>query len=311
LSAGPYCAYNRVVRPLKWVMTTLAIAALGASVWALRRAAFAQHRAGQRYEDLYYLPAPAWLPVLSLGYRQALADVIWIRSLVYFGEELGQRGRVKYVFAYTDAVLALDPDLRSAYSWVPTAAIYRPGAATMVDGLRAAEYLERAVARWPDDGELQWDLGSLLRFELVPAELDRVKKRALLERAAPHLEAAARLGAGPPWLALDNVDLLNKLGRVEQSIRKLEEMHGTVQDEELRREIETRLLRLRERSYVEAQRVANENFERERQRSYPYLSPSLFLLVGSKPAQVQYDKSLAEQYLAEPATVEPAPLDGE
>lgn len=289
---------------LKRVLALLAIAsamvALALAVRTLRLAAFAQHRAGQHYEDIYYLPNAAWLPVLSLGFRQALADLIWCKSLVYFGEELGHRGQVQYVFAYTDAVLALDPSFRSAYVWVATAAIYRPVAVSLENGLRAARYLERATQRWPDDGELQWDYGSLLRFELAPLETDRAKKRALLERAAPHLEAAARLGAGPPWLALNNAELLNKLGRTEQAIHQLEELRGTVQDDEVKRDIDRRLEQLRRETYVQAAQVAIDDFEQAHARSYPFLSPGLFLWVGDKPAADGYDRFIADGFLSEP-----------
>ncbi|MEY4508306.1 MAG: hypothetical protein RLZZ450_428 [Pseudomonadota bacterium] len=273
------------------------VVALG--VRTLRLAAVTQHKAGQHYEDIYYLPSAAWLPVLSLGFRQALADLIWCKSLIYFGEELGHRGQVQYVFAYTDAVLALDPSFRSAYVWVATAAIYRPVAVSLENGLRAARYLERATQRWPNDGELQWDYGSLLRFELAPLEPDRAKKRALLERAAPHLEAAARLGAGPPWLALNNAELLNKLGHTEQAIRQLEELHATVQEEEVKREIEQKLDRLRRETYVQAMQVADEEFEQTRVRAYPFLSPGLFLWVGDKSEVGAYEHFVADGFLSD------------
>ncbi len=280
------------------IIVLLAALALAWTTRQVRLVAVEQHQRGQRYEDRYYLPSARWLPVLSLGYRQALADVIWCKSLVYFGEELVHRGQVKYVFEYADAVLALDPDFRAAYPWVATAAIYRPVAVSIDNGLRAASYLERAVKRWPNDGELHWDYGSLLRFELAPLETDRAKKQALLERAAPHLEAAARLGAGPPWLAINNVDLLNKLGRTEQAIRHLEELYGTVQDADVREEIERRLTALRSHSYLESMRAAHEQFEQSRERSYPYLSPGLFLFVGERPAADAHERWLANDFMA-------------
>ena len=261
----------------------LLLLAIAGAVRVVRLEAVAQHRLAQRYEDVYYLPRAEALPLVSLGYHSALADLLWCKSLVYFGEDIAHRGEVKHVFRYTDAILALDPDFKPAYRWIATAAIYRPTAVSMEAGLAAADYLGRAVARWPNDGELHWEYGSLLRFELAPLEVDPLRKRALLERAAPHLEAAARLGAGPPWLALNSVDLLNKLGRTEQAIRHLEELQGTVQDEAVKKEIEERLAELRSHAYLEAIRTANATFEREWHASYPYLSAGLFLLIGPKP----------------------------
>ena len=278
------CRIGPVLTYAKRAALVLALAVAALLTRELRLQLVAQHASAQRYEDIYYLPSARWLPVLSLGYLDALADLIWCRSLVYFGEDIMHRGTVKYVFEYTDAVLALNPDFRPAYRWVSTAAIYRPTAVDVDVGLRAATYLERALKRWPDDGELHWEYGSLLRFELAPLVEDEKRKRRLLERAAPHLEAAARLGAGPPWLAINSVDLLNKLGRTEQAIRHLEEVHATVRDESVKAEIEERLAALKSRAYIEGMRAANEQFERAWQRSYPYLSPGLFLLVGEREA---------------------------
>src|SRR5688572_25124694 len=121
---------------------------------SLRLLVFRQHQDSQRYEDIYYLPPADWLPVLSAGFRAAAADLIWCRSLVYFGEQLIQRGAVKYAFDYTDAVLALDPDFRAAYEWIATATLYKPTDVAFADGQRAATYLKRALVRWPNDGQL-------------------------------------------------------------------------------------------------------------------------------------------------------------
>jgi len=293
------------------VALALMILVLALAVRTTRLSAVGQHARGQRYEDLYYLPSAGWLPVLSLGYRQALADLIWCRSLVYFGEELGHRSPVRYVYDYADAVLALDPDFREAYRWIATAAIYRPVAVTLENGLRAARYLERAVERWPSDGELHWDYGSLLRFELAPLEKDPAKKRDLLTRAAPHLETAARLGAGPPWLAINSVDLLNKLGRTEQAIRHLEELYATVQERVVREEIEQRLARLRSETYAAGMRAAHEQFEQQRAGSYPYLSAGLFFLVGPRLDADEHARFLLTRFLEAPplALTDPAHED--
>lgn len=277
----------------------LAVAVAGALVVTrtVRLSAFRLNEEAKRYEDLYYLPNHAWLPVLSLGFRQALADLIWCRTLVYFGEELSQRGEVKFLFEYTDAILVLDPDFKAAYRWIGTAALYRARGATFESGLRAAKYLKLAVERWPDDGDMHWEYGSLLRFELAPIDKDPVHKRNLLERAAPHLTEAARLGAGPPWLALSNATMFNKLGQAESAIRSLEEIYPTITDADTRKEVEQRIASLRSQTFAEVMSAANAQFEREHRSTYPYLSPALFLLVRPEMPMPHYLTWLAEQFV--------------
>lgn len=274
----------------------LSLMVLGAALRRLRLMAFEQRQASLRYEDIYYLPPPDWLPVLSLGYQAAWADLIWCRFMVYFGEELVQRGVVRYVFDYTDAILRLDPDFRSAYEWIATAALYRPNGASLDDGLRATRYLKRALERWPHDGQLHWKYGSILRFELAPLLPEGPRKDKLIAEAAPHLAIAASLGAGPKWLALNSAGLFERLGKTEQAIRHLEEVYGTVQDEMTKRAIEKRLSELRSASFVEALKTANAEFEARRRESYPYLSPGLFLLVG-EPVGGDYAKHVAERFM--------------
>jgi len=282
---------------MRRVMGIVLLGVLAFAIGRVRQGAVEAHQRGQRYEDIYYLPSASALPVVSLGFHDALAQLVWCRSLVYFGEELGHRGVVKHVFEYADAVIALAPDFRAAYRWVATAAVYRPTAVSMNDGLRAATYLERALERWPDDGELHWDYGSLLRFELAPLERDPAKKQRLLERAAPHLELAARRGAGPPWLALSSVSLLERLGRMEQAIRHLEELQGTVREPAVRAEIDQRLALLRSRSQAEASRVAYDRFAASHRASYPYLSEGLFLMIGPRPPADAYAQDVARRFV--------------
>jgi hypothetical protein len=267
----------------------------------LRLTAFHWHLESQSYEDRYYLPPAGWLPLMSLGYHAALADLIWCRSLIYFGEELVHKGTAKFAFEYTDAVLALDPDFRSAYAWISTAILYRATDVSYEEGLRATGYLKRAVARWPNDGELHWRYGSVLRFELAPLLEEGPEKEHLIYLSAPHLATAASLGAGPAWLALNSSALLARVGKKEQAIRHLEEVYGTVQDDLTKQRIEAQLSSLRSEAFVEALRTANVEFDRARRASFPYMSAGMFMLVGAKYAE-QRREQLQSRFLS------PAPL---
>ena len=160
----------------------------------------------QRYEDVYYLPPPAWLGLFSLGHKEALADLIWLRSLIYFGDELQHRGNVEHIYQYTDAMLALDPYFKKVYQWVSACALYRTGNVTARDARRVIAYLERAIRVFPDDGELAWTLGANYLYELPPLLATREEKAEAKRRGLEHLKVAALRGAGPPWLALTHGD---------------------------------------------------------------------------------------------------------
>jgi len=283
------------------VLAVLLIASVGAAL--LRGPAMRGYLAGERYEDIYYLPPPTWLRVFSLGHEEALADLIWMRALVYFGEELGERGDVSHVFEYGDAIVTLDPYFPAAYRWVGTSALYRTGEITARDGQRAVAFLERGVHQYPDDPEMLWQLGATLTYELPPLLTDQAAKSEAKRRGIPYLEAAARRGGGPPWLVLTNASQLERLGRAEQAIRHLEEMYATVRDDDTRQQIALHLTRLRSAAYAEAFEAAQRDLDARRWRDAAYLAPTLFLLTEPRPAPEERARWLHDWFLESPERV--------
>lgn len=235
----------------------------------------------QTYEDIYYLPPPNWLEVMSLGYRRALADLIWLRALIYFGDEFMNAGEVKHVHNYGESMLKLDPDFKRVYRWVGVAGVYTPKGSPPEFIERAIDVLRRGAARFPDDGELAWDTGATILYELLPHLPPDDPRRERLElEGQEHMMAAARLGAGPDWLVITNATSLRELGEKEQELRHLEEMYTLVKDAQVKAQIETRLSQLRSEAYSEAFRQANEEFEERRRNEFPYLPPTLYFFVA-------------------------------
>jgi hypothetical protein len=252
-----------------------------AGAGALRRRAMDQYLATQTYEDIYYLPPPEWLQVMSLGHRQALADLIWLRALIYFGDELENRGAVKHVFNYGESMLALDPDFRRVYRWVGVAGVYTPTGSPPEFIERAVDVLRRGVERFPNDGELAWDAGATIEYELLPnLPKDDPDRERLDAEGHDYMMAAARLGAGPPWLVLTNATSLRKLGEKDRELRHLEEVYALVRDPVVKSQIEIRIAQLRDQAYAEAFRRANEEFEQRRLEEFPYLPSTLYFFVA-------------------------------
>lgn len=266
-------------------MAVLLLVACVMGVWTLRGRAMDQYLGTQRYEDIYYLPPPAWLQVMSLGHRRALADLIWLRALIYFGDEFENRGAVKHVFNYGDSMIALDPDFARVYRWVGVAGVYTPEGSPVEFIERSVQVLRDGVDRFPDDGQLAWDAGATIAYELLPRlPKDHAGREALQLEANEHMMAAARLGAGPEWLVLNNASLLSELGQSEREQRHLEEMYAIVKDPEIKLQIERRLLRLRDAAYAEAFKSANAEFEERRQAEFSYMPSALYFFVGEPVA---------------------------
>jgi tetratricopeptide (TPR) repeat protein len=267
------------------MIVLLVLLAALTGVWSLRGRAMDQYLASQTYEDIYYLPPPHWLQVMSLGYQRALADLIWLRALIYFGDEFENKGAVKHVFNYGESMLALDPDFRRVYRWVGVAGVYTPTGSPPEFIEQAIDVLRRGVERFPDDGQLAWDAGATIVYELLPnLPKDDPERERLRAEGNEHMMAAARLGAGPDWLVITNATALRKLGEKERELRHLEEMYTLVRNPGVKAEIEARLSQLRDEAYAEAFRRANEEFEQRRKEEFPYIPPTLYFFV-SDPIQ--------------------------
>ncbi len=269
------------MKGVAWATALAVLIGALTGIWALRGRAMDHYLGTQAYEDIYYLPPPQWLEVMSLGYRRALADLIWLRALIYFGDEFENRGAVKHVFNYGDSMLELDPDFERVYRWVGVAGVYTPEGSPVEYLERAVDVLRLGTQRFPDNGTLAWDTGATIAYELLPRlPKDYPNREQLQLEANEHMMAAARLGEGPEWLVLTNATLLSKLGHSEREQRHLEEMYTIVRDPDVKAQIERRLSRLRDEAYAEAFRSVNEEFQERRLREFPYMPSSLYFFVA-------------------------------
>lgn len=270
-----------MVKVVSRITAVLAVAAVLTGVWALRGRAMERFLQTQTYEDIYYLPPPHWLEVMSLGHRRALADLIWLRALVYFGDEFAHQGEVRHVFNYGDSMLALDPDFRRVYHWIGMAGVYTPTGSSTEVMERAIDVLRRGTERFPNDPELAWEAGATIIYELLPHLPNDDPNRERFEaEGRDFMMAAARLGGGPAWLVLTNASSLRKLGEADRELRHLEEMYAIVRDPNVKEQIGIRLSQLQDQAYAEAFQAANEEFERRREDEFPYMPPTLYFFVA-------------------------------
>lgn len=275
--------FNQHVARAKYAVACLVVIALAFAADKTRERAQNRYARAQTYEDIYYLPPPNELILFSFGHRAALADLVWMKALVYFGDELHHGGSVANLFRYADAILALDEHFVRVYRWVASAAIYRTGDVTPDDVRKAIAYLERGVRLFPDDPSLAWDLGATYAYELVPVLPPGPLREEARRKSLEHLEMAALHGAGPAWLGLQNAKQLASLGHKEQAVQHLQDLYATATDPSIKQQLEQRLAALQTETTVEAMRAASNELEANRKRDFPYLNTSLYLVVGPRP----------------------------
>jgi hypothetical protein len=229
--------------------------------------------------DPPYAPSPGSARFLSLGYREAWADWLWIRALGYFG---GDEKRAASTRALIEAINSLDPRYHRAYAWGGKAITAVGTGATEDDYLAAIAILERGAREFPDDYELPDYIGKLYTSLDLRAD-DPVKARRWQEEGARWLERAVRTPGAPTGMATVAAHLRTKLGQREQAVRDLRELILYTSDRDQRDKLIKKLATLQGES-SDAIRyeidVMSKRFEDRWDRERPELPPSSYLLVG-------------------------------
>ncbi len=66
-------------------------------------------------EELLYFPKGSNIRFFVSGYNNLIADLLWIRGAVYYGEEKRTQGKFEYLFHIYDIVTSLDERFLNAY----------------------------------------------------------------------------------------------------------------------------------------------------------------------------------------------------
>jgi len=135
-----------------------AYALIAASVTVVayaRPIAVANVRAAGIASDVFALPPPAILTALSLGYRSALADLLYTGTIISYGIHGEEHRRFEFVGQYLDSVVALDSQFCQTYRYVETFIVYQPIGSPSPDDIRHARRLiEGGLEACPNDGYL-------------------------------------------------------------------------------------------------------------------------------------------------------------
>ena len=219
----------------------------GASLVAVTRPGLAAvaHRVKQR-DDVYTLPPPGELRLLSLGYDAALVDTLWAKLLVEYGTHWGEHRAFEDVPHYLDAILALEPDYPPLYKYAATLLVYRPLVGTEADARMARAYLERGVFKErPDDHAVWLEYGQFIGFigpGFLPSPAEQDEWRHDGAKAIAH---AVELGADPDR-SLTAATMLSRYGERDAALKELERALPLTDDPYTQAQIELKLQLLRE-----------------------------------------------------------------
>lgn len=156
---------------------TLGVMLLAALAIARLRAPLTTHFAGtQAKNDVYALPSPSQVVAMSLGYRSALADLIFAHTLVESGLHFQERRPFEFAGRYLETVIELDPKFDAPYRMADGLLTLQAKGASQDVYRQTRRILERGLKELPFDQRLWASTGQFLAY-LGPAVFDDLQEQ--------------------------------------------------------------------------------------------------------------------------------------
>jgi hypothetical protein len=175
--------------------------------------------------DTYALPSAEMTIVASLGYRAALADLLFARVLVAYGLHFEQKRAFEFVASYLDTITALDPKFRAPYYFADTLLTLQAKAPPVENYVRARQILERGMRELPLDSRLWLQAGQFMAYMAPSRFADREVRREWRLEGARRLARACELLSEDqimPYNCITAAGLLSRQGEIDAMIQFLE-----------------------------------------------------------------------------------------
>jgi hypothetical protein len=261
----------------------VAVVALGGAR-VLRQAA--ESEAPKVIADEPYAPAPDTAPLVTLGYRELFADLLFLRLKGYFG---GRENTANGIASLVEAIIALDPEYHRIYEW-GARAITLAGRGIDNDAYRRAiAVLEAGARRFPGDWKLPYLEGEIYTQDLQTA--NPAERRAWDERGTLLTESAIRKPNAPAEAATWAATMRTRLGQHQRAVDGLREMLLVTNDDTARARLLAKLADLESSSANELASElldARHAFQDAWMAARPTVPASMFVLIG-RPLSLRFD----------------------
>ncbi len=258
--------------------------------------------------EAFYIPSANAVRPLLLGHEAFLADLVWIRLLGYFADDLLRGGKLTYLEGLTDFATDLDPRFEKIYIWAGAVFMYSGGRISRekIEAsnrilLKGWSHLQNDMRGWNHHPQY-WMIPQMIGFNYAIELKDRKK-------GAPFIAATARIPGSPALYKTWAATLYRKAGEVEKATKVLEDMLAletlqsqltSVKDPGLKKRIRNRLMFYYQRIHgkeglQERIRLLEEKIRRLLQGwqdRFPYINLTLYMLLD--PSQDQFSDSAFE-----------------
>jgi hypothetical protein len=189
----------------------------------------------KRREDSVLLPPPALTRAMSLGYRSALADLIFAHVLVAYGIHFQDKRLFERAPDYLTTITTLDPKFREPYRLADTLIALQPVTPPQSVYYAARKLQDRGLVAFPYDTELWLISGQFLAYLAAP-QLPRAEAEEFRLEAARRLARSCELASSNeniPYHCITAASLFNDAGRVDAARSFLERVLAVTDDPEI------------------------------------------------------------------------------
>lgn len=244
------------------------------------------------------IPRPETARLASLGHNEAVADLLWLNALGYFGQYIRlarETEAVDWLSPHIEAIIGVDPRFRMIYVWAGTVPFYDQGGRERVE--ISNRFLEQGLEVFPRDWQLNLMLGMNWLLDMQPEDADeRLEFRRI---AAEHFLRAAESPGAPGTVKVLASSEARRLGLEQLRLRGVQAQLMRAADHADARSIRAQVEQLAPRPeadaatalrQVAAQLQWNAGLRRER--------PALSMLLHPDPALAVRERHLVPAHLA-------------
>ena len=166
-----------------------------------------------------YLPKVEHIRLITLGFEHFISDIVWFRSISYFGEQLSKKGDIPWLAHMCDLTTELNPKATSRYDFCSSLISW-----IAKDPQSSVNLLNRAIAHTPNYWRYYYIRGFNYWYFLENKEkaAKDFQKGSTLPDAPPFMASlASKLMSNDPTQAISFLNNLIKNSKDENAIKVL------------------------------------------------------------------------------------------
>ncbi len=179
----------------------------------------------KKLERLLYLPDAEYLKIASLGYRELIADLLWVQSIQVMGEKKVSESSGRWLYRALDIITTLDPKFVRAYE---------AGGLALTTLVVLPEESNQLMMKGMQHNPTEWKLPFLIGINYYYESYDDAK-------AAEYMSQASRLPGAPSNLTTLAANLYVSGHSPQQAVDLLAALYEKATDESAKKLLEIRL----------------------------------------------------------------------